>query len=224
MKKKERLKKAIDYLRGEGVIRWDKDVASKMGADPANLSSALKGNETYLTERFLHRFNEAFDNIFDIDWLISGNGAMFNVNAKVNNIPTSQTETRPRLPWKAMSSGGLRAYYAGEFRKECEERPIFDGFPQYQFSITVDTGDMSPYLNVGDLVACREISIDHIIWGGVYLIDTDGGAMIRRVYEVSNNKNKVKLVADNEKYPEFSLDKKNVNDIYKIVGSVRIGI
>lgn len=223
MKKNERLKKAIDYLRYEGIIVYDKDVAEKMGSTAQNVSKALKGDEKFLTERFFNRFNVAFNNVFDVEWLISGKGTMLNVNANVRDSNPKQKDTRPRLPWKAMSGGGLRAYYAGEFRSQCEERSIFELFPEYQFSVTVDTNDMSPYLNVGDIIACNEVSMDYIVWGGVYLIDTEGGAMIRRVYD-ADGKNKVRLVAENEKYTDMVFDKKKVNAVYKIVGAVRVGI
>lgn len=220
---------AIDYLRMEREIKHIKDVAVKMKASSSSVSSALKGNPVYLTENFLIRFNSAFGQIFDIDWLTDGKGMMLNPNADSSSAKETMTKhgntnTLPRLPFKAMSGGGLRAYFAGSLRAECEERTAFDLFPQYQFTISVDTNDMSPYLCVGDLVACREVPIDHIIWGGVYLIDTDGGAMIRRVYEVEDNENKIRLSTGNDQHPDFLLEKSKVKGIYKIVGMARVGI
>lgn len=227
MERKERLKKAINRLRMDGLVGTDKDVAAKIPCPQQNLSKALSGSERYLTDSFLRRFNRAFGDYFNIGWLTDGVGDWLNPNAGFVSDSVGDygkvVETRPRLPWKAMAGGGLRAYYAGEFRNQCEERSIFELFPAYQFSVTVDTNDMSPYLNVGDIVACNEVSMDYIIWGGVYLIDTEGGAMIRRVYE-ADNKNKVKLVAENEKYTDMVFDKKKVSAIYKIVGAVRVGI
>jgi hypothetical protein len=40
------------------------------------VSSAFNGDEKCLTDRFLHRFNNAFCGIFNLDWLINGNGDM----------------------------------------------------------------------------------------------------------------------------------------------------
>lgn len=227
MEQHERLKMAISYLKMEYSVKNDKEIAARMGASPATISRAQKGDRKSLTNNFLRRFNKAYESVFDIDWLMYGRGTMLNPNYEMaRESPLQQKtcmETRPRLPWKAMSGGGLRAYYEGEFRSQCEERSIFELFPSYQFSVTVDTNDMSPYLNVGDLVACRQIAMDYIVWGGVYLIDTDGGAIIRRIYE-SDIKGKMKLVAENEKYHDITVDKKIVKEIFKIVGSVRVGI
>lgn len=65
--KNERLKKAIDYLRLQGKVSKDKDVAIAMGADPSNVSRALSSEPT---DRFLRRFNEAFGNVFNINYLL----------------------------------------------------------------------------------------------------------------------------------------------------------
>lgn len=227
MEKNERLKMAINYLRMEGVIAKDKDVADKMNASAANLSRALNGDKKALTESFMSRFNDAFGSIFDIDWLLYEENTMLDPNADVSGrrIGSEQkTETRPRLPFKALSGGGLRAYYAGVLREECEEKSIVHQFPPYQFTVYVDTNDMSPYLNVGDVVACTEVPIDFIIWGRVYVIDTNGGAMIRNVFEVEGDSRKIRLSAVNQQYPDFCIDKDKVNGIYKAVGSLRIGI
>lgn len=228
MEKKERLRKAINRLIMDGLVSTNKDVASKIPCPQQNLSKALSGDRRYLTESFLQRFNRAFGNYFSLEWLIDGEGEWLNQNVGLAREECVGSygrivETRPRLPWKAMSGGGLRAYYAGDFRNLCEERSIFELFPAYQFSVTVDTNDMSPYLNVGDMIACHEVSMDYVVWGGVYVIDTDGGAMIRRIYEADNNK-KIRLVADNDKYSDIYFDKKKVIAIYKIVGAVRVGI
>lgn len=77
MDKNKRLEKAIEYLRSNGKVHTQKDVAMVMGATPANVSGALKGNEKILTDNFLRRFNRAFGNIFNIDWLVNGIGDMF---------------------------------------------------------------------------------------------------------------------------------------------------
>ena len=220
MERSERLRKAINILRANGEIKTNEDVAKRMKSSASNVSRFQNPGNTP-TESFLRRFNKAFGNIFDMNWLLWGGNEMFSADASIKSI--EQKNTIPRLPWKAMSSGSLRAYYAGPRRPECEERTIFELFPSYQFSLAVDTGDMAPYINVGDLIACNEVSMEYIIWGGVYLIDTEGGAMIRRVYE-SEAKGKIKLVAENDKYPDFLLEKKKVTAIYKIVGSVRVGI
>ena len=51
-----------------------------MDSSEGNISKAMKGDERVLTNRFLRRFNEAYGNIFNIEWLIDGVGEMLVVN------------------------------------------------------------------------------------------------------------------------------------------------
>ncbi len=55
-----------------------------MGATPPNVSSALKGDGKVLTDKFLLRFNAAYDNLFDKNWLLTGDGEMLH-NAEESN-------------------------------------------------------------------------------------------------------------------------------------------
>ena len=76
MTKKERINTAYQHIRTLGVVRTQRELATLMGASASNISSALNGVESVLTDRFLHRFNEACNNIFDINWLLTGEGEM----------------------------------------------------------------------------------------------------------------------------------------------------
>lgn len=78
MERKERLQKAINYLRLNGIVSSQVDTANKMGASEATVSNALKGNDKYLTDKFLKRFNGAFGGLFNLDWLLDEEGEMLN--------------------------------------------------------------------------------------------------------------------------------------------------
>lgn len=89
MTTKERLKEAYNYLKTNGVIHTQKDVANKMGASEQNVSSALKGVERVLTDKFLLRFNSAFDNQFNLSWLLNGEGEMLKPTQAIGDISNS---------------------------------------------------------------------------------------------------------------------------------------
>ncbi len=76
MDKKERFVKAYNYLKYQGVISKQEDVARAMGATRANVSLALNGNPAVLTDNFLMRFSKAYPGVFSVDWLITGDGEM----------------------------------------------------------------------------------------------------------------------------------------------------
>ncbi len=75
MNKKDRLNEAFVYLRDKGVVKTQKDIAEQMGTTSPNVSSALKGVESVLTDRFIERFCLAFQDI-DKVWLLTGEGEM----------------------------------------------------------------------------------------------------------------------------------------------------
>lgn len=83
MERKERIDKAFKYLKYKGIANTQRNIADKMKSTAQNVSSALKGDERYLTDNFLIRFNEAYNDIFSIRWLLTGEGEML-------ATPTSQ--------------------------------------------------------------------------------------------------------------------------------------
>ncbi len=78
MSKLQRLNDAINYLKIIGEISTQQDIADKMRMHKSTISSAISGNEKYLTDSFLSKFNFAFKCIFNEEWMIKGFGAMLN--------------------------------------------------------------------------------------------------------------------------------------------------
>lgn len=74
--KKERVNKAFNYLIVQGIVKTQKELAERMDYYATNLSNALKGDERYLTDKFIARFNASVDNIFSSGWLLTGEGEM----------------------------------------------------------------------------------------------------------------------------------------------------
>lgn len=71
----ERLNEAFNYLRFKGLIKTQKDLAEAIGATAPNVSSALKGDEKFLTDSFIARFSEVFGEVSS-HWLLTGEGDM----------------------------------------------------------------------------------------------------------------------------------------------------
>ena len=91
MDKKQRFRAAYDYIYSIGAIHSQKDLAEKMGAAAPNISNALKGMSSVLTDRFLIRFAKAFP-IFEANWLLSGEGEMLNADVPISPPPQSATK------------------------------------------------------------------------------------------------------------------------------------
>lgn len=75
----ERFNEAYKYLYSKGIVHKKKDVAEKMRASSQNVSAALCGKEDILTDNFLLRFCAAYEGIFNLSWLKTGEGQMLSV-------------------------------------------------------------------------------------------------------------------------------------------------
>ncbi len=65
---------AYEYLYDKGIVKSKSDLASKIDKDRSSVSRAFKGEEGYLNRTFLYRFNTKFGNIFNIGYLLNGEG------------------------------------------------------------------------------------------------------------------------------------------------------
>lgn len=92
MSRADRLNKAYNYLKYRGVISTQTDVAKAMNSTQPNISSALKGDEKVLTDSFLTRFSNSFEDISS-SWLLTGEGSMLN-----SDTPEQLTEPREFSP------------------------------------------------------------------------------------------------------------------------------
>lgn len=92
MDRKERFQKAYNYLRSKGIIHTQEEVANRMQSTASNVSKAMKGVENVLTDSFLRRFNDAFGNVFSLQWLILGEGEMM-IDGNEEEKEPEQSET-----------------------------------------------------------------------------------------------------------------------------------
>jgi hypothetical protein len=91
MDKAERFNKAYEYLRFEGVVKTQADVAKAMKAGRPNISLALKGDKAFLTDKFLTRFASVFKQI-SLPWLLYEEGEMVAIS-----VPEFKSENSPQV-------------------------------------------------------------------------------------------------------------------------------
>ena len=76
MDRKERFNKAYAYLVWQGKIQKQEDLAELMHSTGPNVSSALAGRASVLTDKFIIRFHAQFADIFNLDYLLNGEGEL----------------------------------------------------------------------------------------------------------------------------------------------------
>ena len=95
--KQERLKMVYSHLRSIGVVHTITDFAEAMGRKRPGVSSALNGNEIYLTDELFNAVYLAWPDIFSLKWLQSGEGEM--LVEDFNKESDQELKTALELKW-----------------------------------------------------------------------------------------------------------------------------
>ncbi|PAM93831.1 hypothetical protein B4N84_16295 [Flavobacterium sp. IR1] len=133
---------------------------------------------------------------------------------------TSRKNTIPLIPIEAMATYGTEEARYNEYVSEMFTIPAFK---DADFLIQVNDSAMVPKYNAGDIVACKKLSRDQILfqWNKVYVLDTSQGALINRI-DKGEDDDHVMIVSDNEENESFQLPKSKINAIAIVVGSIHL--
>ena len=82
---------------------------------------------------------------------------------------------------------------------------------------------MQPTYYSGDLVACQRVPMSNLFfqWNKVYVIDTDQGALIKRI-KPGSTPDRVLIVSDNEAYDPFELPISSIYAVALVIGVIRL--
>lgn len=161
-------------------------------------------------------------------WLLTGKGEMListqNTDMKNEELPVAHrsesSEGIPLIPVNAMAGafGGDQSV----MEYECE-RYIIPSFKGADFLIGVKGSSMYPRYNSGDIVACKRLNREDIFfqWNKVYVLDTDQGALIKRI-KPGSDKDHVTIVSDNKDYEPFELAIAHIYHVALVVGVIRV--
>jgi phage repressor protein C with HTH and peptisase S24 domain len=220
MKLSERIKYLIEKKK---ITPYE--VSKKAGISESTLSRILNENTEKLT------FNSAakLANYFhvDLDWLRFGEGEIpKQIKSSTNKIPVihkvqdNSQSGIPLIPIDAMAGFGTGEQQILEY--ECE-RYVVPIFRDAEFLISVRGSSMYPKYSSGDLVACKHVPLEDIFfqWHKVYVLDTDQGALIKRV-EPAGDKNCMLLISENEKYKPFELHISQIHAVAIVLGVIRL--
>ncbi len=90
--KQDRLKEAYEYLRAHYGIHTQIDLAEAIRVTRPALSSAMNGNEAYLTKNLFQKICAAYPGVFNLDYLLNGEGNLL-LNAKPEYHEESKNAT-----------------------------------------------------------------------------------------------------------------------------------
>jgi len=166
------------------------------------------------------------------DWLVIGKGDMLSSYTEYKTQdrgtvgfeePTrsykSSSDSIPLIPISAMAGA-----FTGEMQileHECE-RFVIPTFKGADFLISVKGSSMNPKYNSGDIIACKRLPIDTFFqWHKVYVLDTDQGALVKRVKK-GKTPDELIIESDNPNYEPFELHRSKIYHIALVIGVVRL--
>lgn len=202
-----RLLQAIGYLKDNGAIHKQQDIADALGMGKARISEALKGKEGKFTTGFIKRFAAAYSDYINEEWLLTGDGEMA--------VPDKSL--RPHIGVKV--SAGFMAGL-GENDKGDDLHNKIPFLSDYDFTIITDGQSMLPDIDDGDILACR-IAQDRANppIGKICVIDSKEGAAVKVIKEVSNSS--IVLHSLNPDYKDYKVAVSDINRIAVVVGVIK---
>lgn len=231
--KKEIIKRAFEHLRSNGEAHTQQDVANKMGITKTNISRAFNGDEKYLTRRFLERFNDSYNNVFNYNWLLTGEGNMltdtpsqiFHSNARaVDNLNYMNV---PIVHIKAQC-GYLAGYGDSEYIDTLPTMPVIvDQTYHGRYRIfeaegdSMDDGSRSSICD-GDKLLCREVRRDlwlpklHIRDWYFVIAHRTKGISIKQITEQDERGN-ITCHSLNEMFNDYTVNLDDVLEIYNVI-------
>lgn len=207
---KDRILQFIDY----------KGVSKNKFYIETGISNGILDKKSGLSMDTIEKFYSTYPEI-NPEWLLTGEGNMLKEH---NNLPIAvktynPDEGIPLIPTEAM--GGVASGEVSVLELDCE-RYVIPMFKGADFLIPVKGSSMIPKYNSGDIVACKKVPMQDIFfqWNKVYVLDTNQGAIIKRVAK-SEEKYCIKIVSENPNYEPFDLHLSQIYSIAIVIGVVR---
>lgn len=232
MEKKDRLARAFSYAKMEGIIKSQKHLASVMHADEATVSKAMRGDARYLNDVFLRRFNESLGRIFNLEWLINGNGDMLADQNQETPIIRPQ-HVGIRLVSQYAYGGYLTGYGDSEY---LDNLPVIDFMPDRNmtgnylaFEVrgdSMDDGTKDGY-EQGEILICREV--EPYLWRDAklhinrrdFVIVHAEGILIKRIISHDVDAHTIVIHSLNPTYEDRTINLADVRQIFSVVESRR---
>lgn len=85
IERQKRLNEVYEHLRKYFGIHTQKDFAVALKYSRSVISAALNGKEDYLTDKLFTNICEAYPCVFDLNYLLTGEGSLLTIDEEVHN-------------------------------------------------------------------------------------------------------------------------------------------
>lgn len=212
--------KIKEYFSENGMSQ--NDVAKVLDVQQAAVSNQLNGRP--FGKNSAAKWNMAFG--FRINWLLTGEGPMFDPDSKGANHEydieehpeLNHDDDIPVVPARLFRAPNINIYEYVTSAANVEKLPPVPHFQKHDLFATCPGDAMAPRICRGYLLALRKMPIDTtIINGEIYVVDTKSqGMLVRRII---TNEEGLTFIAENKaSFPDFTLPYSDIYTIYRVVG------
>lgn len=176
-----------------------------------------------ISEENILKFLNFYTDI-SLDWLFFDKGNMLKDDNSLVATKAEDLSTVPALPLIPLDA--MAGFCSGNesqiMEYECEKY-VVPVFREAEFLIPVKGSSMYPKYSSGDIVACKKLPLKDLFfqWNKVYVLDTNQGALIKRVKK-GKDENHILLISENPKYDPFELNLEQLNAIAIVIGVIRL--
>ena len=220
------------------------EFCSEMGIKIRDFERTCKLSNGYVSSMRTGFGREKLNNVLTAypqlnrEWLLYGEGEMLRQSdpnrEKTERRPREETNERPQM--KPVATGGIPLIPIdavagfngwdenGISELDCARYDVPDFAAVHaDFLIRVSGSSMYPKYSSGDILACRKIlEVTFIQWGKIYVIDSQQGAMVKRLFEIEGDAEHILCKSDNANYPPFKLPKNEIRSLSIVVGAIRL--
>ena len=214
------------FIENEGLsVRQFENL---IGSSDGKIAKFIASNSSLKSDT-LSKIMEIFPHL-SITWLLTGEGDML-----LSSPESTKDEPRTNQPTTCHAQAGIPLIPVDAVAgfngidspsiniKDCQ-RYLVPEFQQLnaEFMIRVSGSSMYPKYSSGDILACRKLTSYHFIqWGKIYVIDSEQGAMVKRLFPCDENQDCIICKSDNPNYPPFELPKTEIRSLSIVLGSIR---
>lgn len=206
---KQRILQFVEYL----------NVTKREFYAKCGISRGTLENNTGITEESLAKLFATYKQVNPL-WVVTGEGEMLRDEKNVaKKVDAKCIGSIPLIPLNAFAGAVKGEMQVLEYECDHYVVPIFK---EADFLIPVKGSSMIPKYSSGDIVACKRIPSDTFFqWNKVYVLDTEQGALIKRIKK-AESPDHILLVSENDKYEPFELPINKINALAIVVGVIRL--
>lgn len=194
--KKRILLDAYDQCIRTGIIKTKGEFAQLLDTSRTTLSSAMNGNELYLTDTLVSKAVK-----------IAGELA--------ERLGPSSEHTVPLVPFAVRGGASLNDITEGVTDAQCER--ITSPVRGAEIAMEVVGDSMAPGFPAGARVLLRRVPADTFIaWGEVYVVETVNGPVLKRIMPTDVDTT-WELRSDNPAYPPFKVRTEHVRSVWRVL-------